>query len=741
MKLSTKGITVTIIVFMIIFTQALPSENRKSKDTGRSDPVVIYRTESPPVIDGELNDPVWRMATRFDDFVTFKPDYGKPTSEKTIVLMTYDRKNIYFAFDCRDSEPTKIKAAMSKRDGIDMDDWIGVVLDTFGDRQGGYLFEVNPLGVQLDGMLNADGNGDASFDTVWQSKGHITGQGYSVEVSIPFKSLRYPYKKKITMGLLATRYIGRKSEQTSFPEFDPEGGAIMTQSQMIELSDIKFERPIEFIPAVTYSHNSEHSEGAMGSTGGDFEFSLTGKVGITSNLTLDATYNPDFSQVEADAGQIDVNLRYSIYYSEKRPFFLEGMENFNFATALEQNPLYAVVYTRTIADPLLGVKLTGKIGSSNVLSGIFALDEYPGDVAEEEGISEQAGRNANFSILRYKRQMSSDNYLGVFFTNRSFAGDSNTVGGIDGRWRLSNTSFLEYSALGCLSRDEEDNDSDSGHYLGVRYNFSSRRWFIDLGIFDLSRNFRIDTGYVTRTGITMVPVLVMHYIYPKSKFFQKIDAYWWGHHILDKPSNLFETYNHLVLRLSMPRQSQVRFDAILGNEVFADQRFSLSGWRVRGYTQIVKQFYLEGGYRRSNRIYYDDEDPFQGKGNTADLYLLFQPSEKLSSSLGLTYTDFFRSDNGELVYDYTIWRSRTTFQVNRHLFFRAIIEYNHYWKQINADFLASFTYIPGTVIYFGYGSVYERIRWNRDDHEYFPSDDYLQTKRSFFFKASYLWRF
>jgi hypothetical protein len=233
----------------------------------------------------------------------------------------------------------------------------------------------------------------------------------------------------------------------------------------------------------------------------------------------------------------------------------------------------------------------------------------------------------------------------------------------------------------------------------------------------------------------------MHYIYPKSKFFQKIDAYWWGHHILDKPSNLFETYNHLVLRLSMPRQSQVRFDAILGNEVFADQRFSLSGWRVRGYTQIVKQFYLEGGYRRSNRIYYDDEDPFQGKGNTADLYLLFQPSEKLSSSLGLTYTDFFRSDNGELVYDYTIWRSRTTFQVNRHLFFRAIIEYNHYWKQINADFLASFTYIPGTVIYFGYGSVYERIRWNHDDHEYFPSDDYLQTKRSFFFKASYLWRF
>lgn len=726
-----------IVTFALALTAAKPDVNH----TKRATPLAIYKTDSPPIIDGKLDDPVWRKATRFDKFFTFKPDYGKPTSEKTIVLMTYDRKTIYFAFDCRDSEPSKIKAAMSKRDGIDMDDWIGVVLDTFGDRQGGYLFSINPLGVQQDGMINADGNGDVSFDTVWKSEGNINSQGYSVEVAIPFKSLRYSFKKKITMGLLATRYIGRKSEQTSFPEFDPEGGAIMTQSQMIELSDIKFERPVEFIPAVTYSQNSVHSDGVLGSTGKNTEFSLTGKVGLTSNLTLDAAYNPDFSQVEADAGQIDVNLRYSIYYSEKRPFFLEGMENFNFATALEQNTLGAVVYTRTIVDPLLGLKLTGKIGSSNVVSGIFALDEYPGDLAEEEGDSEQAGSNATFSILRYKRQMSRDNYVGVFFTNRSFAGDSNSVGGIDGRWRLSKTSFLEYSALGCLSHDADDTGDDQGHYLGLRYNFSNRHWFIDLGLFDLSQNFRIDTGYVTRTGITMVPVLIMYYIYPKSKFFQKLDAFWWGYHLLDKPSDLFETYNHLVLRLSMPRQSQVRFDAILGNEVFADQRFSLSGWRVRGYTQIFKQLYLEGGYRHSDRINYDEDDPFQGKGNTADLYLLFQPFEKLSSSLGLTYYDFYRSSNGEKVYDYTIWRNRTTFQVNRYLFFRAIIEYNHYWKKINADFLASFTYIPGTVIYFGYGSVYERIMWSNEDHEYFPSEDYLQTKKSFFFKASYLWRF
>jgi hypothetical protein len=408
---------------------------------------------------------------------------------------------------------------------------------------------------------------------------------------------------------------------------------------------------------------------------------------------------------------------------------------------MEQNTVGAVVYTRTIADPLLGLKLTGKIGRQNVLSGIFALDEFPGDLASEEGDLERAGRNASFSILRYKRQMGQDNYVGGFFTNRSFAGDRNTVGGIDGRWRLNKTSFLEYSALGSFSRDETAAKDEQGHYLGLRYNFGNRHWNVELGAFDLSENFRIDTGYVTRTGITMVPTLVMYSFYPKSKFLQKLDTYWWSYHLLDKPSDLFETYNHLVLRLNMPRQSQVRFDAILGNEVFADRRFSLSGWRVRGTTQILKQLYLEGGYRRSGRIYYDEEAPFQGKGNTADLYLQYQPFDKLSASLGLSYYDFYRSSNGEKVYDYTIWRGRTTLQVNRYLFFRAILEYNNYWKTINADFLASFTYIPGTVIYAGYGSAYEKVKWSNEDRDYFPADDYLQTRKSFFFKASYLWRF
>ena len=154
-------------------------------------------TDKPPVIDGKLDDPEWRKATPLAAFKTFKPDFDKEPSEKTEVFVLYDRDYLYFGFNCLDSEPARIKASLSKRDNIDADDWIGIALDTFNDHQSGYLFCVNPLGVQMDGMLNADGNGDGSYDAVWTSQGKIGAAGYTVEMAIPFKSLRFLFRKNV----------------------------------------------------------------------------------------------------------------------------------------------------------------------------------------------------------------------------------------------------------------------------------------------------------------------------------------------------------------------------------------------------------------------------------------------------------------------------------------------------------------------------------------------------------------
>ena len=516
---------------------------------------------------------------------------------------------------------------------------------------------------------------------------------------------------------------------------------MLAQFQRVTLADVKYERNYELLPAVTFSQNNLQREGSWQRDSRKLDFSLTGKLGITSDLTLDAAYNPDFSQVESDAGQIDVNLRSSLYYSEKRPFFLEGKESFDMAAPMEQDPLYSVVYTRTIVDPLLGFKLTGKVGRRDMISSIFALDEFPGQVAAEEGDENGAGRNAAFAIFRYKRSLQKDSFLGGFYTGREFAGSYNRILGADGRFRLTPASILEFHAFGSLSRDGGDADAAGGSAVGIRYNYSTRKWYIEAGFNDISRNFRTDVGYVSRVGLTTLPWLVIYNIYPRSKFFQRIEPFYWGYLARDRFSGLYESENVFVVRVAMPRQSQIRFDAIVGNEVFTDRRFTINAWRVQGYTQIFNQLYLEASLRRGDLIYYDPDDPFQGKGTMASFGLVFQPIEKLNNTLSLSFSDLSRKADGEKIYDYTIVRDRLTFQFNKYLFLRAIAEYNAYYKKLNVDLLASFTYIPGTVIYVGYGSAYEKLKWQPDERDYFPADDFLRTRGSFFFKASYLWRF
>jgi hypothetical protein len=719
------------ILLLLLFAGLLPA----------AEAVNLTRAAIVPKIDGLIDDAVWQTAKIWSDFKTAKPDYGLSPSEKTEIYMTYDRENIYFAFRCFDSEPGKIKTSMARRDNIDNDDYIGVALDTFADQQNGYIFIVNPSGIQMDGMLDQNGNGNADYDMVWKSAAKINNNDYTAEMAIPFKSIRYPFRKVLTMGIMAVRVIVRKSEQDFFPEFRPDHGSMLAQLQKVTLTDVKYERNYEILPAVTFSQGNAQREGSWVRDHRKSDFSLTGKLGITSDLTLDATYNPDFSQVESDAGQIDVNLRSSLYYSEKRPFFLEGKENFSMAAPMEQDPLVAIVHTRTIVDPLLGFKLTGKIGRRDMISSIFALDQFPGMEAADDGNEELADRNAAFAVFRYKRSLQKDSYLGGFYTGKEFAGSFNRVLGADGRFRLTNASFLEFHAFGSLSRDRDADSSAGGSAVGLRYNYSTRKWYMELGFNDISKNFRTDIGYLSRAGLTTLPALIIHYIYPKSKFFQKIEPFYWGYLARDRFSGLYESQNVFVVRFSMPRQSQIRFDAIVGNEVFADRRFSINAWRVQGYTQIINQIYFEASVRRGDLIYYDSDNPYQGRGTIASLGLIFQPIEKLNNYLSLSFADFYRKADAEKIYDYTIVRNRLTFQFNKYLFLRGIAEYNSYYKKMNLDLLASFTYIPGTVVYVGYGSIYEKIQWRNEERDYFPANNLLKTRGSFFFKASYLWRF
>jgi hypothetical protein len=736
---------VLMIILMIIIVLMLFTEVQAG--TGAGDVVKLPALESPPVIDGVLDDPAWEHALSFTDFKTIKPDVGQSPSQKTVVYAAYDMENLYFAFHCLDSAPDKIKAAVCKRDANFDGDWAAVALDTFNNRLGGIAVGVNPLGIQGDGTIDVNADFDATYDLVFRSAGKINGDGYCVEIAIPFKSLRYPNQKRIIMSFKAARNIHRNSEEADFPEYNPGKGSALSQFQKIEISGIKYRRTVEILPAVTASRGYSHRDGELLSEGTHREISLTGKLGLTSNLTLDATYNPDFSQVETDAGQIDVNLRSSLYYPEKRSFFLEGRDLFGVGASPEDTPLEELVHTRTIVDPRLGFKITGKVGNKNIVALLYAVDEYPGAAAEREGNTDLAGKNAVFSILRYARTLKYDGYIGGFYTGREFGAGHNRVLGIDGRFRLDNFSTLEYHALKSFTRELADSSRGSGENdvptlagdaLGLSYRYHSRNLYIQGGMNYVSPNFKTEVGYLTRTGVLMLPTEIAYMHYPKSGVLQMISPLYWGRHTLDINSNLVESYNLLAIRFFMPRQTELRIDGFFGNEVFAGQRFNRGALGIQGQSQLIKQLALTFSFRRGKYIYYDPQAPFQGKGTRAAVGLVFQPTVKINSQFDISYADFFRGADNKKVYDYTILRNRTTFQFNRNLFVRGIVEYNTYWKRMNIDFLASFTYIPGTVLYLGYGSVYEKLGWN--GREYVPADEYLQTRRSFFFKASYLWR-
>jgi hypothetical protein len=584
-------------------------------------------------------------------------------------------------------------------------------------------------------MVDVNGNLSTSFDAVWYSKGRIDDQGWAVEARIPLKSIRFPGKKDLVWRIMMVRFFTRTSEQATCPPLSPDYGSIMGQAQSFQVSGLKHHRVAELMPAATSTWRYANQGPAMVRTERTplkEVSSLTGKLGLTSDLTLDAAYNPDFSQVEADAGQIDFNQRYSLYYEEKRPFFLEGSDLWQFGGSFEEAPLQAVVYTRTIVNPDYGFRLTGKIAKRDTIATIYARDNLSGD---------EVGEHPDFGIVRYKHSLKDDAYIGGFFTDRQASGSYNRLAGADGRFRLSQTQVASFHLFGSFTKVPGGETVDAGHALGLDWNFSNRKWVVDVGYQDISPNFQVDTGFVLRTGLRRLSTFAMYSIYPKSKFFQKLEPFYWGYQLYDTIDRMWESVNLLTFRIRLPRSTMFRIDALLANEVYAGQKFDTGGYGFQVETQLAKSFYIQGRARRTNKTFYDADEPFQGYGWRVSGGLIYQPIEQLDLQIGLNYVDFYRTLDREKVYDYLILRSRNTFQLNKYLFVRGIVEYNDFYKRMTLDGLVSFTYIPGTVVHVGYGSALEKQEWDAGLPGFAPSTRFHEMERGFFFKVSYLYRF
>ncbi len=697
--------------------------------------IVPAKTKNPPVIDGKLDDDIWKQTGIISKFRTFSPDFGKNGSSETKAFAAYDSENLYFAFYCYENEPEKIKASIAARDNIRTDDWVCINLDTFNDHQSLYAFYVNPLGIQMDSRFAA-GVEDFNSDYIWQSAGSIQNDGYCVEICIPLRSIRYSEGEKVTMSLFFERYISRFNEHVSYPELDPaKGYAFMTQLVPIEYNGLIQNTLLEFLPAFTLSRKYSNDRGELKKNFDKGEISFTSKYGLTSDLILDATYNPDFSQIEADAGQVDVNLRYALYYPEKRSFFQEGSETYKIAATQTSviDPVVSFLHTRTIMNPLAGIKLSGKLDKNNTLALMYTADRIPSDQTA------YCGDYAHSPVLRFKHAFTQDSYLGFLFTDRNMENHFNRVYGVDGMFRVSSSGTVELNGFLSDTKSDFTQAGPSGNTFAARFVSDTRDLVADFTVKSISENFISESGYLSRNGIFFLNGLMRPKLYPDSKAVQRIDIDFFSGQTKDLLSGLWETNNYVSANVYMLGSMLGGIKYSYSTEIFNGEKFNTGGFYFTIGGLVSKKISFSVQYRHLNAIYYS-ADPYQGRTNRISASFTYQPDETVESFSSFVYSDFYKDSGSNLVYEYPILRERLTYQPNKYLFFRGIIEYNKYKRQIITDFLISFTYMPGTVFYLGYGSLYQRTEWDGINNRYSDSANFLELQRGFFMKMSYLWR-
>ncbi|HEX8921427.1 MAG TPA: DUF5916 domain-containing protein, partial [Pyrinomonadaceae bacterium] len=439
-------------------------------------PLTLSHFDKPPIIDGRLDDEAWKTSTVVKDFYQTQPGDNIQPSEETEVLLGYDEKNLYLGFRAHD-EPGKVRATVAKRDEVSADDNVSVYLDTYNDKRKAYILAFNPLGVQADGILTEGVGEDYSFDLVMESKGVLTADGYTVEVAIPFKSLRYAAGTDKLWGVHFFREIKRFNGEVDswMPISRDISGTLNQEGHLKTPEGISSAHTLEIIPSLTLSETGKRvatippsvldanpallDPGRLVNQPVSVDPGLTMKYGITPTVTLDFTLNPDFAQVEADQTVVTANQRFPIFFAEKRPFFLEGIDIF-------QTPLTAV-HTRAIVDPDVAVKLTGKV-NRNTFGLLLASDNAPGNFTGDERLDPNNApfldKNAYIGVLRFKHDVGKESSIGMIATTYNFIQEHNQLGGIDGRFRLSPQTVVNFQLLGTTSRHKFF-DPDLGHSI------------------------------------------------------------------------------------------------------------------------------------------------------------------------------------------------------------------------------------------------------------------------------------
>jgi hypothetical protein len=739
---------ICILTFSISLVSAGVSDPVRNADSNK-EPVAISRATSSIRIDGVIDEKAWRDACVVDVTTEVQPGENVPAPVKAKCFITYDDTNLYFAFWCQDTDPSAIQAHYTDRDGPGADDLIGVFLDTFNDERHAFVFACNPLGVQIDGIReDAGGQGeDYSWDAIWDSAGRITDEGYEVEIAIPFNQIRFSRGgEEQTWGIMCIR-VHPRSQRRQIGNFslDRNKNCFLCQAPKFEgFEGVKPGRNLEFSPTVTALRTDERSDfpdGEMVEKDSQAAVGLSARWGITPNIVFNGALNPDFSNVEADIAQLDINTQFALYYPEKRPFFLEGQELF-------LTP-YSVVYTRAIADPLWGTKITGKEGK-NSLGLYVARDEitnllFPGS---ESSSSTSLATETTSSVFRYRRDVGGNSTIGLLLTDREAEDYYNRLFGVDGHYRFTETDSISYQLIGSSTRYPDHiargfgrpDEGFSGHAAYVGYTHSTRNWGGRLSYYDVGEGFRADLGFMPQVDYRQGHTTLWRTLYGDEED-------WYTRMEFEVDFGQEETQDGNLL--SREFEASWSFESALQSFFFA--QISRNRNAYLGEQFVLNRQYLSFNARPVGSL----QLGISGYFGDWIYYTHVQPAKRLRVGPWFVYTfgrnltvDFSHSlyrltvDGGRLFLA-NLSELRLVYQFNIRTFIRAIFQYRDtrydpdlYAEAIEAkqrllftQFLFSYKINPRTVLFLGYS-----------DNYYGENGLSLtQTDRTFFVKLGYAW--
>ncbi len=681
-------------------------------------------------IDGKLTEKAWSEQSISLDFKTFTPVYGDPLNKKTLFWLAYDAKSLYFAFYCYE-EPGKIKSSISQRDSIFNDDYVAVLLDAMGTKQSSYEFYVNPNGIQADSLNSAVSGSDPSPDFVWESAGTMTDDGYTVEIRVPLKSIRFKSGKNVTMGLLLLRNASHSGTGATWPETQP-GDSDFSFMVNLEYKNLHYGGKLEVLPSFTYGRDQvRETPDDWGEADNSTDFGVSLKYGLTSSITAEATINPDFSQVESDAFQMDVNNRYPTFYSEKRPFFMEGMDILDFGT-VNRGMLLTSVHTRLIVDPNWATKLSGSAGKLNF--AVLAADDNLPDI----------DNNIYWGIVRGKYNLGKDNAVGLIYSSRYFDEDYNHVVGLDVQYRpfknaRFNAAYL-YSQTGASGASGVESYKDSALSSMFQYSVPSLNTWATYEYF--GEKFAMESAFINRGSISRAQFYAGPDFYLKIKgaeWLRRIQPYVYFSPLHDYEYGMNESYWNFGTDFYFAKQGFFKAEFRKEKEVWLSKHYNMDYAIFYATVRPSKWLVLAASLRTGERLYYHYTSPFLGKGRQSSFSLVIQPNLNLSLSGEWIHSTLDRKDTNENFYKIDIFNTSVTYNFSKHFFIRGAVRYDSFRKRILTDFLASFTLIPGTVMHLGYGSLYERRDWI--DNAWVPRQGkFVNMRNGLFFKISYLWR-